>query len=54
MDVIGFCVPAADGIGPGFEYLASELTGLAKTPVVAMVAKVDQAERRNKRATDAG
>jgi GTP-binding protein Era len=43
VDVIGFCVPAADGIGPGDKYLASELTGLAKTPVVAIVTKVDQA-----------
>ena len=43
VDVIGFCVPAADGIGPGDKYLANELTGLAKTPVVAIVTKVDQA-----------
>jgi GTPase len=45
VDVIGFCVPAADGIGPGDKYLASELTGLAKTPVVAIVTKVDQASQ---------
>lgn len=45
VDVIGFCVPAADGIGPGDKYLASELTSLAKTPVVAIVTKVDQASQ---------
>jgi GTP-binding protein Era len=45
VDVIGFCVPAADGIGPGDKYLASELAGLAKTPVVAIVTKIDQASQ---------
>ena len=42
VDVIGFCVPAAERIGPGDKYLANELTGLAKTPVVAIVTKTDQ------------
>jgi GTPase len=45
VDVIGFCVPAADGIGPGDKYLASELAGPARTPVVAIVTKVDQASQ---------
>src|ERR1700726_3520276 len=45
-DVIGFCVPAAERIGPGDKYLANELTGLAKTPVVAIVTKTDQASSR--------
>jgi GTPase len=44
VDVIGFCVPAGERIGPGDGYLAKELTGLAsKTPVVAIVTKTDQA-----------
>jgi len=43
VDVIGFCVPAADRIGPGDTYLASELAGIGKTPVVAIVTKTDQA-----------
>ncbi len=43
VDVIGFCVPAAERIGPGDKYLANELTGLAKTPVVAILTKTDQA-----------
>jgi GTPase len=45
VDVIGFCVPASERIGPGDRYLAGELAGLAKTPVVAVVTKTDQASR---------
>ena len=44
VDVIGFCVPATDPIGPGDKYLAAELAGLSRrTPVVAIVTKTDQA-----------
>ncbi len=44
VDVIGFCVPATDPIGPGDKYLAAELAGLAaRAPVVAIVTKTDQA-----------
>jgi GTPase len=44
VDVIGFCIPAPDPIGPGDKYLAAELAGLSrKTPVVAIVTKTDQA-----------
>jgi GTPase len=43
VDVIGFCLPATDQIGPGDKYLSSELTGLASTPVVAIVTKTDLA-----------
>lgn len=49
VDVIGFCVPAAERIGPGDTYLARELTGQtgqigeARTPVVAIVTKTDDA-----------
>jgi GTP-binding protein Era len=43
VDVIGFCVPAPDRIGPGDRYLATELGGIGKTPVVAIVTKTDQA-----------
>jgi GTP-binding protein Era len=43
VDVIGFCIPAADPIGPGDRYLAAELAGLRGTPVVAVVTKADQA-----------
>jgi GTP-binding protein Era len=44
VDVIGFCIPAPDPIGPGDKYLAAELAGLSrKMPVVAIVTKTDQA-----------
>jgi len=43
VDVIGFCVPAPDRIGPGDKYLAAELGGIGKTPVVAIITKTDQA-----------
>ncbi|HVB44327.1 MAG TPA: GTPase Era [Streptosporangiaceae bacterium] len=45
VDVIGFCVPAAERIGPGDKYLAGELTGQGRTPVVAIVTKTDQVSR---------
>jgi GTPase len=43
VDVIGFCVPASERSGPGDKYLARELTEQARTPVVAIVTKTDQA-----------
>ena len=43
VDVIGFCVPAPDRVGPGDKYLAAELGGIGKTPVVAIITKTDQA-----------
>jgi GTPase len=61
VDVIGFCVPASERIGPGDKYLAAELTGqqadaagdgsparlgqAPATPVVAIVTKTDQAPK---------
>lgn len=43
VDVIGFCVPAQDRIGPGDKYLAAELARVGKTPVAAIVTKADLA-----------
>jgi GTPase len=45
VDVIGFCLPANERIGPGDKYLAAELAGTGKTPVVAIVTKTDEASR---------
>ena len=45
VDVIGFCLPAAEHIGPGDKYLAAELSSIGKTPVVAIVTKTDEASR---------
>jgi GTP-binding protein Era len=42
VDVIGFCVPAPERIGPGDRYLAAGLAA-SKTPVVAVVTKADLA-----------
>jgi GTPase len=42
VDVIGFCIPAGDPIGPGDRYLARELEGIKGTPVVAIVTKTDE------------
>ena len=41
VDVVGFCVPAPDSVGPGDKYLARELAALKNTPVVAIVTKTD-------------
>jgi GTPase len=43
VDVIGFCVPAPDEVGPGDRYLAKELAGVKDTPVIAIVTKTDEA-----------
>jgi len=45
VDVIGFCLPAAERIGPGDKYLAAELASIGKTPVMAIVTKTDEAAR---------
>jgi GTPase len=45
VDVIGFCVPADERIGPGDRFLAAELSSQAnaKNPAVAIVTKADRA-----------
>jgi GTP-binding protein Era len=45
VDVIGFCLPATERIGPGDKYLAGELASIGKASVVAIVTKTDQASR---------
>ena len=43
VDVIGFCLPADEPIGPGDRYIASQLGLLdGRTPIVALVTKVDR------------
>jgi GTPase len=42
VDVIGFCVPAGDPVGPGDRFLARELDHIGGTPVVMVVTKCDQ------------
>ncbi|WP_242890404.1 GTPase Era [Actinomadura litoris] len=43
VDVIGFCVPADQPVGPGDKYIARELAAVKGTPVVAIVTKTDLA-----------
>jgi GTPase len=46
VDVIGFCVPANEKIGPGDRFIAAELAKLARhTPVVGVVTKTDAASK---------
>src|SRR6202044_2596945 len=42
VDVIGFCVPAGDPVGPGDRFFARELEHIKRTPVVVVVTKVDE------------
>ncbi|MET8678569.1 GTPase Era [Streptomyces sp. NPDC004647] len=46
VDVIGFCLPADQKIGPGDRYIAGELASIKKTPKVAIVTKSDLVESR--------
>jgi GTPase len=46
VDVIGFCIPANEKVGPGDRFIAGELQRLgARTPVVAVVTKTDRVAR---------
>jgi GTPase len=42
VDIIGFCIPANEKVGPGDRYIADELRKIAaRTPVVAIITKTD-------------
>jgi len=45
VDVIGFCVPATEKVGPGDKRIAASLDGYPRAKKVAIVTKVDIAER---------
>lgn len=45
VDVIGFCVPADQKVGPGDRRIAASLDGYARAKKVAIVTKVDVASR---------
>jgi GTP-binding protein Era len=45
VDVIAFCVPANEKVGPGDRFIAAELARLDKTPVIAVLTKTDAADR---------
>src|ERR1700726_3049821 len=41
VDVIGFCIPADQEIGPGDRYIAQQLAEVRRTPKLAVVTKID-------------
>jgi GTP-binding protein Era len=45
VDVVGFCVPADQRVGPGDRYIANELSNL-RAPLIAIVTKTDVASKR--------
>ncbi|MDZ5077955.1 GTPase Era [Nesterenkonia sp. HG001] len=45
VDVVGFCLPADQKIGPGDRFIAGQLTKLPHKPVVALVTKTDTVPR---------
>ena len=45
VDVVGFCIPANDKIGPGDRFIAAELSAL-KAPAVAVVTKTDTVSKQ--------
>ena len=46
VDAIGFCLPANEKIGPGDRFIANQLAGLARKPVVALVTKTDLVDKQ--------
>jgi len=44
VDIIGFCLPADEKVGPGDQWIARELAD-ARAPVIAIVTKVDKVSR---------
>jgi len=47
VDVVAFCVPADQKVGPGDKFIAAELEALGgRTPVVAVVTKTDKVPRQ--------
>jgi GTP-binding protein Era len=45
VDVIGFCLPADQAVGPGDTFIAQQLATARRTPIVAIVTKTDLVDR---------
>ena len=45
MDAVALCIPANEKIGPGDRFITEKLANLHKTPVIALVTKVDTVSR---------
>ncbi|MEU8134333.1 GTPase Era [Streptodolium elevatio] len=46
VDIIGFCLPADQKVGPGDRFIAKELAEVRKTPKVAVVTKTDLVDKK--------
>jgi GTPase len=46
VDVIGFCIPADQKLGPGDAYIAKQLADVRRTPKVAIITKTDAADKQ--------
>ncbi len=46
VDVIGFCLPADQKLGPGDKFIIKELAGIKKTPKIAIITKTDLVESK--------
>ncbi|MGC5342577.1 GTPase Era [Streptomyces sp. DT24] len=46
VDVIGFCLPADQKLGPGDKYIVKELAGIKRTPKIAIITKSDLADHK--------
>lgn len=46
VDVIGFCLPADQKLGPGDRYIAKEIAAIKRRPKVAVVTKTDLVDSR--------
>jgi GTPase len=45
VDAIGFCLPANEKIGPGDRFIANQLAGVGRKPLIAIVTKTDLVDR---------
>ena len=45
VDVVGFCLPADQRVGPGDRFIAERLVEVRRTPVVAIATKADAVDR---------
>ncbi|NHC45046.1 GTPase Era [Motilibacter aurantiacus] len=45
VDVVGFCLPADERVGPGDRWIAAELAKIRNTPKVAVITKTDKASK---------
>jgi len=45
VDVVGFCIPADEPVGPGDRFIAAELKELRRKPVVLIITKADTVDR---------